>query len=146
MASNSQLFHNAGTLRKSAGAGIASIGYWFGGWFYVNFENVGTVEARSGTIAFYGNYTEATVATLAVSLGGPNAGVQYGNIYFGTPVSVTGIFSVSTRNGFRPNPGDTFNVLSYPSATGMFTCFRGLDLGAGLRLVPQFGETGMSLL
>ncbi len=56
-----------------------------------------------------------------------------------------GTFSVSTRSGFVPSPGDTFDVLSYPSATHEFTCFSGLDLGGGALLLPQFTATSLSL-
>ena len=58
---------------------------------------------------------------------------------------MSGNFAVSTRNGYRPNPGDTFMVLSYPSATNEFTCLNGLDLGGGVLLLPQYTPTSLTL-
>jgi len=77
------------------------------------------------------------LAKLAISLGSTAPGSDYGHIHFSNPLIMIGTFSVSTRSGFVPSPGDTFDVLSYPSATNEFTCFSGLDLGGGVLLLPQ---------
>ena len=82
----------------------------------------------------------------AVSLSGTAPGTGYGQIHFAGPVALNGTLSVSTNNGFLPSPGDTFQVLSYPSASGGFSCFSGLDLGSGLMLVPQYARTSLTLV
>ena len=139
-------FENAGTLRKSAGSGTARIGWSDGsGWGFVNFTNTGIVEAQSGTLSFGGDYIETSSASLVISLGGSRPGSDYGHIHFSSPLTLNGTLTVTTRNGFRPNPGDTFNVLSYASATNDFTCYNGLDLGGGLFLAPHFGKTRLTL-
>ena len=131
-------FHNAGTVRKSAGTGTTLI--------YVIFANAGTVQAQTGTIQFYGDYTETSSANILFTPGGPNAGSDFGQINFGTAPAFAGQFTISMRNGFRPSPGTSFSVLSYPSATGDLTSMNGLDLGSGLQLVPQLSGTGLTLL
>src|SRR5437899_579276 len=55
----------------------------------------------------------ALLAKLAISLGGTAPGSDYGHIHFSNPLIIIGTFSVSTRSGFVPSPGDTFDVLSY---------------------------------
>ena len=131
-------FNNAGTLRKSASTGTTAV--------RVLFTNAGTVEADTGTLSLQANYSNGSLANVAISLGGTAPGSGYGQIAFSSPLNMIGAFTVSTRNGFRPNPGDTFQVLSYPSATNEFTCLKGLDLGGGVLLLPEFTDTGLTLL
>ena len=131
--------NNAGTFRKSAGTNTLTIDP------SCSFTNGGLVEVVKGTVRFPIVYSETPSATLAVSLGGTNAGTQYGLISFvGTP-TFAGKFAVSTRDGFRPAPGNAFSVLSYPSALGDFIAVDGLDLGSGLRLEPRFTKTSLTL-
>jgi hypothetical protein len=127
-----------GTVRKSGGSGISCI--------YPAFYNSGTVEAQNGTIQFIGSYAETSSANILFSPGGPTPGSDFGQIHFSTALTLAGKFTVSMRNGFRPNPGDSFSVLSYPSVTGDFSCMNGLDLGNGLQLAPRFGKTGLTLV
>jgi len=131
-------FNNFGTMRKSAGTGICTIS--------LDFDNSGILDVESGTISFTGAYSNSPSASLAISLGGAAPGSGYSTISFFNPLSFDGTFSLSTRNGYLPNPGDAFRVLSYPSATSSFTCLGGLDLGGGILLQPQFGVTGLTLL
>jgi hypothetical protein len=131
-------FYNFGTLRKSAGTGVSTIA--------VDFDNDGNLDAQSGTISFTGAYWNTPSANLAISLGGAAPGSGYSTMSFSNPLSFDGTFSVSTRHGYLPNPGDAFQILSYPSATSSFTCLSGLDLGSGILLQPQFGATGLTLL
>ena len=139
-------FMNAGTVRKSAGlTSTINVGA---------FDNRGTVEAQTGTLSLVvrsNGYSSGPSAILAVSLGGTNTS-DYGQIHITesnvtpVPLPLAGTFSVSTRSGFRPNPGDMFQVFSsYTPTTNDFACLDGLDLGGGLLLVPQFTATSLSL-
>ena len=136
--SGDYLFNNAGTLRKSAGAGTTTVS--------ATFNNTGTVEADTGTINLPVAYSNSPSANLVFSIGGIAPGSGYGHIHFASPWVRNGTFLVSMLNGFRPNPGDSFQVLSYPSATNEFTCYSGMDLGGGLLLLPQFAPTSLSLI
>ena len=147
-------FDNAGTFRKSAGSG------W--GYMSMPFRNTGTVQGQSGTLQFYytcqnsstmeslaglvlfNAYSETSSANLAVSLGG-TAPSAYGHLDFVNAPTFIGQFTVRTHNGFRPNAGDAFVVLSYPSATVRFICLNGLDLGGGILLLPEFRPTKLTL-
>jgi formylglycine-generating enzyme required for sulfatase activity len=129
---------NAGTFRKSSGSGVTQI--------EAEFSNTGTVEADTGTISFQGGYSDGSSANLAISLGSATPGSGYGNISFSTLLSFNGTFMVSTRNGYQPSVGTSFQLLNYPSSTDSFTCLEGLDLGGGILLQPQFSPTGLTLL
>ena len=131
-------FNNAGLLRKSAGTNTTAI--------TVQLDNSGTIQAQTGVIGVQGPYTESPAATLAISLSALSPGTGFGRIQFSAKPTFAGKFALSTLNGYRPNPGDSFFVIGYPSAAGDFTTFNGLDLGSGLRLAPRFAPSGMALL
>jgi hypothetical protein len=97
-------------------------------------------------ISFQAGYSGGPSANLAISLGGTAPGSGYGKISFSNPLSLDGMFTVSTRNGYLPNPGATLQVLNYPSSTNSFACLSGLDLGGGILLQPQFSSTRLTLL
>ena len=130
-------FQNAGLIRKSGGTSTTGFGVYL--------ANSGAVEADIGTISF-GGYSNSSSASLSISLGGASPGSGYGRISFSTPLAASGTFSVNTRNGFLPSPGETFQVLSFPSATNQFECVSGLDLGGGILLQPEFSSTGLTFL
>jgi hypothetical protein len=131
-------FHNAGTVRKSAGTGSAAIS--------VNLNNAGTIQSQIGVIGIQGAYTESSTATLGISLSGISPGTGFGKIQFNAAPAFAGKFVLNTLNGYRPNPGDSFLVISYPSFTGGFTSLNGLDLGGGLQLTPQMSATSLTLV
>ncbi|MCX6864693.1 MAG: hypothetical protein NTV46_00490, partial [Verrucomicrobia bacterium] len=128
------LITNAGTLRKSAATGTTTIN--------IPVNNSGTVEALVGTINFNSEYS----GTLSASLAGTTAGTDYGKIQFSQPPHFSGPFTLTLRNGFLPLTGDTFDIASFPSATGDFSDFVGLDLGNGLHLAPHFEGGGLTLV
>ena len=129
-------FHNAGTLRKSAGTGTTE--------FSVYFDNSGAVEGLTGSLRFNSGYAGANAREFlfTISENKPVGMFIAGN----TPVSLVGTFTVRLEDGYRPNPGDTFPVLRYPGAVGDFTFLNGLDLGNGLRLEPHFTKRGLTLV
>jgi len=130
-------FHNAGLLRKSATSGSTAIS--------VRLENTGTIQAQIGVIDIQGAYVESLTANLAISLGGLAPGTGFGKIQFSATPAFAGKFTLDTRNGYRPNLGNSFQVISYPSFSGGFTSYNGLDLGGGLLLTPQLSATSLTL-
>jgi hypothetical protein len=105
--------------------------------------NTGTLQALSGGIlSIVGPYTPEG-GTVIVGL---NSAANYGHIQFTTPLPEGGIFTVALLDQFRPIPGDSFHVLTYPSFTGTFPCFGGLDLGSGILLQPHIGSTALKLV
>ena len=131
-------FHNAGLIRKSANNGTTAI--------TVALDNTGTIQAQVGVIGIQGPYIESPSATLAISLSGLSAGTGFGKILFTAAPTFAGKFSLSTLNGYRPNSGDSFLVIGYPSFAGGFTSYTGLDLGGGLQLTPNLSATGLTLV
>ena len=131
-------FNNAGSLRKSAGSNTTAI--------TVKLDNTGTIQAQTGVIGIQGPYTESPAATLAISLSALTPGTGFGKIQFSVAPTFAGKFTLGTLNGYRPNPGNSFFVIGYPTAAGDFTSLAGLDLGSGLRLTPRFSASGLTLV
>jgi hypothetical protein len=100
---------NRGTVRKSNGSGTAIIN--------PPFFNVGTLDARSGTLSLYGPY-DLTGGTLNFGL---RSATNFGKISFPAAAALTGTVSATLLNGYQPLTGDSFAVLTYVSESGIFT-------------------------
>ncbi|HWD21285.1 MAG TPA: hypothetical protein VHB20_18610, partial [Verrucomicrobiae bacterium] len=132
------IFKNAGELRKTASSGSTTI--------FVNVTNAGVITAQSGVLNFASTFYATPQSDLRIILGGATPPPAFGRIAFTSPLALAGGFSVSATNGYLPNVGDSFPVLSYPSASGDFAHLDGLDLGSGVRLNPLFGKAGLTLV
>ena len=132
---NGQQIVNAGTFRKSAGTNTCSISS------YIAFQNSGTVESQRGLLSFDAGFANAA-GSLVVRL---NSVADWGRIAWTGPLTLNGPFSVSLLSGYTPGLSNTFQVLTYPSVTGPFTSYSGLELGGGLKLTPTLGPTAFSL-
>jgi hypothetical protein len=109
-------FDNAGTFRKaSSGNTLFSGG--------VPFSNYGFVDLRSGIIVANGGYNSSPGALLNCSLGGTNAGGDYGQLQSAASVGLNGGLSVDLANGFLPMTNDSFTVVTAGARTGSFSTF-----------------------
>src|SRR6185369_4439080 len=77
-------FSNTGELRKSASAGVASIGV--AGSYPVNFSNLGLVTASSGVLRFFGSGSLAGQYVTAVGASIEFVGGTWTQPQFGTAV------------------------------------------------------------
>jgi hypothetical protein len=131
---------NAGLLRKSAGTGTTSM--------QLAFSNAGTVQVQSGTISLTGNFTntgnltlgpgslfrvtgnysQGPSGTLEVQLGDVPASGQFGQLVVTGQATLDGTLQIDLVNGYMPNPGDTFTIVTFGSRSGDFTT---LNLSGG---------------
>jgi hypothetical protein len=91
-------------------------------------------------------YTQSVAGMLSIELGGLTPGTQYDQLAVTGPASLDGELNVSLVNGFVPNPGDRFTILSCASRTGTFPVKNGTNLGNGLALVPLYSNTNLVLV
>jgi hypothetical protein len=129
-------FTNQGTLQANDG-GIISL---------TNFTvNSGIVTAEAGgTITVSGAFTQDSGATVNVSLAGTSTS-QVGLVNVTGAASLAGTLDVTLANGFVPASGDTVQVLTYASHTGVFDQIMGLNLPNGLVFAPTYTSTALSL-
>jgi hypothetical protein len=78
-----------------------------------------------GTLVVNGNYTQTADATLRVQIGGPNAGADFDQLMVTGQTTLDGTLAVELINGFVPQPGDRFAVLTFGTSSGVFAAITG---------------------
>src|ERR1022692_1016439 len=112
--------------------------------------NSGTVSPGMSpgvlTIGSGNGFTQSVAGILSIELGGLATGAQYDQLAVSGRVSLNGSLNISLVNGFTPNPGDRFTILTCASRTGTFPVKDGDYLGNGLALVPLYSSTNVVLV
>jgi hypothetical protein len=86
----------------------------------------GDSPTLTGLLAITGAYTQNSTGNLNISIGGLTAGTQFGQLNVTSTATLNGTLNVSLINGFVPNIGDSFDILSASSVTGTFATVNGL--------------------
>jgi hypothetical protein len=111
--------------------------------------NSGTVspggDGSAGILTITGDYTQTATGVLNIDIGGLAAGTGYDQLQVSGEVALDGTLNVHLINGFSPQPGDSFRILTFSSQSGDFAVENGLDLGGGLMLAPSYDATGLTL-
>jgi hypothetical protein len=131
---------NAGLLRKTGSGGTNA---WSSG---VNFNNTGTLDIQSGTLNFNNGFTQTAAGTLQMELGGLTPGSGFGRLVVNSQATLAGALNVTLINGFTPQFGDAFSILSYNSRSGNFASINLPALPNALALTAQYNSTNLALL
>jgi hypothetical protein len=126
-------FQNYGRFVKSQGTGISTNNQWVNssrGTIDVeigtlnltdSFTNDGTVIIAAGTtLRVGGTYTQGASGTLAVQIGGPPQSGQFGQLNVSGQAALAGTLLVRLTNGYVPQTGDNFTIVTYASHSGSF--------------------------
>ncbi len=110
-------------------------------------NTAGTVDANAtpGNLTIDGTFTQGPDGNITVLVGGPVGGVDFDQLVITGAAAIDGTFTTGLSNAFEPTVGDMFTVVTYPSKTGDFTAFAGLDAGAGVEFVPDVQATEIKL-
>ena len=108
---------NAGTFRKSFSVGTNT----FDGAFA--FNNYGTVDVQSGTLAANGGYVSTSAALLNSAIGGTVPGTNFGRLQVAGALTVNGALNVALVNGYLPTTNDSFAVVTAGTRSGSFSSF-----------------------
>jgi hypothetical protein len=130
------VFHNAGTLRKSAGSGTNMLAS------QCAFINSGRAELRTGALQFNAAFAQTASGTLALQNLNPVAPQVRLNI-IGT-AALDGVLEVSLLPNLAA-PGQTFAAMTYGASTGSFSSRVGLQLDGGLWLRPAITAHALML-
>jgi hypothetical protein len=118
----------SGTLSLLNGANFTTTG---------NFSNAGTlVIGPASTFTVTGNYTQAFSGTLDVQLGDVPASGQFGRLVVTGQANLDGTLQIDLVNGYTPNSGDSFTIVTYGSRNGDFAT---LNIPAGGVWDPNAG-------
>lgn len=130
---NLPVFANYGTVRKSLGTGTSTIG--------VVFTNQATLEPLSGSLSFSrGLACPAGTVTFGLS---NNA--TFGQVTVSGTATLNGNVGARLLNGFIPDVGVNFPVLSASAISGSFTNTNSLNVGFGRQLAASYTTTTLTL-
>ncbi len=125
---------NLGTVRKRGTTGTTTV-------TGTGFVNDALLDVQSGAVQFQSAYTQ-TGGQLNFGLAGP---AQFGQVIFANPAPLTGTLSVNLLGGYSPAYGDSFNLLTYPAASGAFSNFS-LPPLTGLKSWSETNSVGALIL
>jgi hypothetical protein len=113
--------------------------------------NAATIKpgAPLGILTINGDLRQGPTGVVSIDLGGTVPGTGHDQIILTTPATAVlrGTLQVNRINGFLPNVGDAFRVLTYPFRVGEFTSYSGFDLGVSDRhLEAAYDDTGLTLV
>lgn len=120
-----------------------------------DFSGGGPVEFVDGyelgpgpkSVYFAGNVLFGSAATLEIELAGTSAQdpVEFDQLVIAEDLTLSGALDVLLIDGFMPELGDEFLIVTFGSVAGDFDTYSGLDLGGGLWLEPSFTSHGLVL-
>lgn len=87
------------------------------------FQNDGDFEPGTGTTSlnFIGDFNQSTSSILDIEIGGMTAGTDHDEFVVLDSVSLAGTINVTAVNGFSPEIGDSFVVITHNGRTGEFS-------------------------
>jgi Dockerin type I domain len=123
-------------LLDASGGNLVSRGGW---------TNVGAVQVGAGFVlnATTG-FSQADSGTLTVDIGG-TASNAFGKVTVTGAAQIAGTLHLVLTGGFVPNLGDSFQIMTFGSASGTFATLDGADIGGGKRLDVTIGATGITV-
>jgi len=80
--------------------------------------------------------------TVGLELGGTAAGTQHDQLNMVFNANLGATLRIGLVNGFHPN-GESFTIMTYPSRTGNFSTFTGLNVGGGKVLTATANATNL---
>jgi hypothetical protein len=108
-----------------------------------SFTNEGTLVVNpSSTFTTIGNYTQLATGLLQIGMAGTN---QYGRVIANGVATLDRTLRVVLLNGFQPQNGDQFQVLTYSAENGVFATYQFPTLSGGLSFHPVYNSTNLTL-
>ena len=111
-------------------------------------KNAGLVApgASIGHLTVDGSYTQDPDGALSIMLGGLAPGVSHDILEVLGASALGGTLRVELANGYLPNLGDSFQILSAASVSGTFDHYEGLELSPNLSLMVNYLPAGVRLV
>ena len=106
---------------------------------------VGRFDWSVGTIGVQA-LTMAGDATLGITLAGTTSGVDYAPLEVDGSATLTGTLDISRAEGYAPQAGDTFVILTFDAHTGTFANVTGLTAGPGLLFHVKYNVNDVTLV
>lgn len=99
----------------------------------------------AGQFDVTGAYTQLLTGTLNIEIGGLTVDTLYDRLATSLTCQVAGTVNLSLINGFEPNIGDSFTILTCSAVAGTFAQINGLDIGNGKQFSPTYNANNLVL-
>ena len=99
----------------------------------------------TGVLTVSGSYTQQTIATLAVQIGGPLPGTEHDVLAVGDQAALDGFLDVAFTGGYTGTPGQVFTVLTASAVSGTFAFTNLPALGVGLAWTVTYAPAAVVL-
>lgn len=132
------VFHNEGIYRKATTQGTNIIQI-------VSFVQAGRLEVLAGTTRIVGSCNFAPGSSFRTLIGGPNPGLDFGQLQVSGSTTLSGTLELGLLNGFTPSTNQTFPIILSASRSGTFASFLGGFIAEGFYFRPTYPATGVRL-
>lgn len=90
-------------------------------------------------------YVQNSTGRLEIDIAGLAPGSEHDQIVVSGAASLDGVLSVALSDGYTPNVGDSFTILTTSSRTGEFAAVEGLQQQNGVTLTVRYTSTAVIL-
>ncbi|HVX11566.1 MAG TPA: DUF4214 domain-containing protein [Pirellulales bacterium] len=109
-------------------------------------NNSGTILVAPGsTFTIDGAYTQAASGGLTLQIGGTAAGGQFGQLVVTGSATLAGTLTPTLVNGFTPDLGESYNLVTYGSESGTFATIVGQNITTGKVFKPTYAASDFNL-
>ncbi|MFN8491312.1 MAG: carboxypeptidase regulatory-like domain-containing protein [Caldilineaceae bacterium] len=110
-------------------------------------SNRGLVEPGNaiGALSVSGKYAQTGSGMLRVEISGTVPAGGFDQLNVTGAATLSGTLAISLTNGFQPNIGATFTIMTFGSHTGVFTQTNGLSIGNGTHFLVTYNNTNVVL-
>jgi fibronectin-binding autotransporter adhesin len=95
-----------------------------------------------GILTIVGDYTQTSGGVLVIEIGGANAGSDFDQLNITGQATLDGALTVHLINGFQPNGGDRFPIMTFGSGSGTFATVN----ADGTVFTPSFDSGDVTLV
>jgi hypothetical protein len=111
----------------------------------VTFDGDVNPGTSPGVLRFVGNALPSALSTANIEIGGLVVGTEHDQVNVTGNFVADGAANISVINGFTPQLGQTFTVLTYASRTGEFADTTGLSINPSLEFQLNWNATSLDL-
>jgi len=106
---------------------------------------IGDTAKQAGLVSITNDYSQLSTGVLDAQIGGTTAGSQYSQLNVTSTVSLGGTLNIKRINGFVPNIGDTFTILTGSAVSGQFATVKGRGINSSEHFQVNYATTSVTL-
>ena len=104
------------------------------------------LSLSAGLVTHTGAYTQGSSGSYDVEIGGLIPGTEFDRLSTSGAATLGGTLNLSLINGYVPNLGDTFTIMTFGSRTGDFATVNGSTIGGGKAFQKTVSATNVQLV